>query len=292
LQFRVEALKLFNRVQFGDPAASKAIELEHYELLEFAVNACIWPGDFISLIRRRAIITMRRREFVKAMVAVSATAKAALGQQAATPVAPSAPPPTPTAPGPVPWMRGLMEVKALPITPIVPDAVAQTNPYFFNHQQLATLRRLSEILLPPLKGYPGAPEAGTPEFLDFLIGVSPADRQQMYQSGLDRLDAEAKQHFGIAFAMVEKTQADQLLRPWLMTWMTDHPPTEPYAHFINIAHSDIRTATINSQAWSEAARAAGQKEQDMGLYWFPVDPDLHGKGYAPMHRPPSNKGHS
>jgi hypothetical protein len=52
--------------------------------------------------------------------------------------------------------------------------------------------------------------------------------------------------------------------------MSDHPPSEPYAHFINVAHSDIRTATINSQAWSEATKPT----PDVGLYWFPVDPDL------------------
>ena len=232
---------------------------------------------------------MQRRDFVKAIVAVTATAKTALGQQSVAPLAPS---PAPPAPGPVPWMRGLMEVKPLPIAPLVPDAVAQTNANFFNPQQFATLRRLSEILLPPLKGYPGATAAGAPEFLDFLIGVSPVDRQQMYQSGLDRLDAEAKQRFGVAFAAVDKAQADQLLRPWMKTWMTDHPPTEPYAHFINIAHSDIRTATINSQAWSEAAATAGQKEQNMGLYWFPVDPDIRREDFAPACRPASNRGHS
>ena len=235
---------------------------------------------------------MQRRDFVKAIVAASVTAKAALGQQTVPPVAPSTPPPAPTAPGPLPWMRGLMEAKPLPMTPIVPDAVAQTHAHFFNDQQMATLRRLSEILMPPLKTYPGAADAGTPEFLDFLIGTSPSDRQQMYQSGLDRLDAEAKQHFGVAFAAVDKQQADQLLRPWLKTWMTDHPPAEPYAHFINISHSDIRTATINSQAWSEVAAASGQRTPDVGLYWFPVDPDLHRQNPAPLPRPTSNKRHS
>ena len=48
-----------------------------------------------------------------------------------------------------------MEVKPLPMTAIVPDAVAQTNAHFFSAQQMATLRRLSEILMPPLKGYRG-----------------------------------------------------------------------------------------------------------------------------------------
>jgi Gluconate 2-dehydrogenase subunit 3 len=239
---------------------------------------------------------MRRRDFVKAMMAASVAAPSMLGQQVATPVAPStppaAPPTAPTAPGPVPWMRGLMEVKPLPMTPIVPDAVALTNAHFFNDQQIATLRRLSEILLPPLKGYPGATDAGTPEFLDFLIGISPPDRQQMYQSGLDRLDSEAKHHFGVSFAVVDSAQAEQLLRPWLRTWMTDHPPTDPYAHFINVAHSDIRTATINSQAWSEAASTAGQDEADVGLYWFPVDPDIRREVPAPIRRSNPNQRHS
>ncbi len=232
---------------------------------------------------------MRRRDFVKAMLAASVSTPAMLGQQAAPPappptsVAPSVPPPVPppTAPGPVPWMHGLMEVKPLPMTGLVPDAVAQTNAYFFTDRQIATLRRLSEILLPPIQGYPGALDAGTPEFLDFLLGVSPVDRQQLYQSGLDRLDAEARQHFGLSFAAVEKEQADQLLRPWLRTWMTDHPPAEPFADFINIAHSDIRTATINSQAWSEAAaNEAGHRDLNEGLYWYPIDPDIHRENAA------------
>ena len=227
---------------------------------------------------------MRRRDFVKAIVASPAIAKTLLGQQAGTQIAQSTPPPTPTALGPQPWMRGLMEAKPLPMTPIVPDAVARTHAHFFNDQQMATLRRLSEILMPPLKSHPGAVDAGTPEFLDFLIGISPLDRQQMYQSGLDRLDAESKQHLGVAFAAVDKQQADQLLRPWLRTWMTDHPPTEPYVHFINVAHSDIRTATINSQAWSEVTTASGQRTPEMGLYWFPVDPDVHRESLAQSKR--------
>src|SRR6266436_3829228 len=113
---------------------------------------------------------MRRRDFVKAMVAASASARTMLGQQSATPVAPTVPPAVPsagtTAPGPVPWMHGLMEVKPLPIGGTVPDSVAQTDTYFFNEQQLATLRRLSEILMPALRGYPGANDAGAPEFID------------------------------------------------------------------------------------------------------------------------------
>ncbi|HEY0785169.1 MAG TPA: gluconate 2-dehydrogenase subunit 3 family protein [Acidobacteriaceae bacterium] len=214
---------------------------------------------------------MKRREFVKAIVAASVSAKAMLGQKAAAPVAPSvAPPAAAPAPGPVPWMRGLLEVKPLAMTPLLPDSVAQTTARFFTPEQRAALHRLCEILLPPLKGYPGAVDAGTPEFLDFLISVSPAHQQHLYQSGLDRLNAEARKALGAPFASASAQQADQLLQPWLRTWMPDHPPADPFAHFINVAHSDIRTATINSQAWSQA----GRRTPDVGLYWFPVDPDM------------------
>jgi hypothetical protein len=217
---------------------------------------------------------MQRRDFVKAMIAATATAKAAVGQQTAPAVAQKLPHSAPKAPGPVPWSNGLLEVKPLPMTPLVADAVAETNAHFFSDTQLATLRRLGEIFMPPAKGYPGATEAAAAKFLDFLIGASPQDRQQMYLSGLDRLEDESKQKFNVSFAHASAAEADQLIRPWLRPWMNDHPPTEPNALFINIAHMDLRTATTNSQAWADAARAAGKQAPDVDLYWYPVDPDL------------------
>ena len=236
---------------------------------------------------------MRRRDFVKGILAASATAKALAAQQAA-PTAPLAqhvmPPAAPVAPGPVPWMRGLMDVKPLEMSTLVPDAVAQSEAHFFNEQQTKTLRRLCEMLMPPLKGRPGALDAGAPEFLDFLIGVSPRDRKQMYLNGLDRLDAEARNRFGGAFAATTAAQADALLRLWLRAWMADHPPSEPFARFINLAHSDIRMATINSQAWSEAVRAEGRAAAGVDLYWYPVDPDMHRDADTPVQRVAANKG--
>ena len=228
---------------------------------------------------------MERRQFVKAMLAASVSGKTMLAQSAATQAAPApTPPPAPPAaapaPGPVPWMRGLLDVKPLPIGSVVPDAVASTAAKFFTTEQMATLRQLCEILLPPLKGYPGALDAGAPEFLDFLISVSPADRQELYKSGLDRLNRDAKTKFGVPFEQVSASQADELLRPWLRSWMTDHPPSEPYEQFINLAHADIRTATMNSQAWNDAAVAAGERPPGVGLYWYPVDPDIEEK-YLP-----------
>lgn len=231
---------------------------------------------------------MKRRDFVKSLVAASVSAKTLLGQQAAPAgqVTPATPPPTPpgaaphVAPGPTPWMRGLLEAKPLNLGSVIPDAVASGETKFFSDAQMDTLRQLCEILMPPQKGYPGAMDAGAPEFLDFLISVSPPDRQEMYKAGLDRLDREAREKFGVHFHETSATQADALLKPWMRAWLTDHPPTEPYEAFINLAHADIRTATLNSQAWNDAAVAAGERPPGVGLYWFPVEPDVEEK-YLP-----------
>jgi hypothetical protein len=212
---------------------------------------------------------MRRRDFVKAIVAIPISAKTLLGQQADTKAAPH--PQEPVAPPATP--RGLSDPRA-PITSSVPDAVATTQAHFFNEQQMATLGKLAAILMCAPKGYPSASEAGALEFIDFLIGASPDDRKQMYQAGLDRLNADAKKEFHVPFAQVTAEQADKLIRPWLRTWAPNHPPTERFADFINLAHHDIRTATMNSQAWSTAATSAGERAPGVGLYWSPIDPDL------------------
>lgn len=232
---------------------------------------------------------MRRREFMKAALAATVSARNLLGQSAPAQVAPSAPPPTPPgtapppAPGPVPWMRGLLEAKPLTLPALVPDGFAETTTFFFNERQMATLRQLCEILLPPLGKYPGTLDAGTPKFLDFLISVSPPERQRMYVDGLTWLDQEAHGKFGVPFDAVDEQQADALIRPWLRTWMTDHPPQEPHAHFINVAHSDIRTATVNSEVWHNAEAAEGKQPGGVGLYWYPVDPDINWK-YMPRRK--------
>ena len=219
---------------------------------------------------------MRRRDFVKGMMTVPVASATVLGQApaqqstppGATPVAPPA-----TAP-PAPGRRGMGEFKAPPVTSVVPDAIASPEVKFFSELQLSTLRRLSDLFLPPLNGYPGALQAKAPEFLDFLASASPVERQLLYRSGLDRLNLEAKKQFGKAFAELSAEQADKIVRPALVPWIRDHPPLEPFPRFIAIAHQDIRTATMNSEAWSVAAISSGERATGVGLYWCPIDPDL------------------
>jgi hypothetical protein len=208
---------------------------------------------------------MLRRDFVRAVLAVGATPKLLLSQQAATPAAPP--------PAPVPWLLGLTPKTPIPKVEAAEQA-ALAELRFFSPQQMATLTRLSDILMPPVAGKPGAVQAQTPSFLDFLIGDSTDARKQVYRDGLDWLDAEAKKKFNVEFAKVSDAQADELLKPWLRTWMNDHPPEEKHADFVNIAHDDIRTATVNSRAWFAAPQVGAEPRTQEELYWSPIEPDI------------------
>lgn len=150
------------------------------------------------------------------------------------------------------------------------DAAGETTPRFFSAPQLAALRKLSNIILPPLNSMPGALDAGAPEFLDFLIGKSPADRQQLYKGGLDALNAQATKRFGKAFADVTEVQAAELLAPLKQPW-TYEPPTEPFARFLREAKQDIRNATINSREYATASSSGGRRGGGVGQYWYPID---------------------
>jgi len=141
---------------------------------------------------------------------------------------------------------------------------------FFNAGQFAAIKRLSGILMPSMNGAPGALDAGAAEFLDFLMSESTADRQQVYQAGLDALNSQARKEYGKEFAAVEAVQAEELLAPLRQPWQYD-PPADPLARFLVTAKADVRTATINSREWNTAAAPSGSRRAGgTGLYWNPI----------------------
>ncbi len=150
------------------------------------------------------------------------------------------------------------------------DAAADTTPRFFTAPQLAALRKLSDILMPPLNNLPGALDANAAEFLDFLIGQSPAERKQIYRNGLDTLNAQALKQFKKPFAEVDAAQANTLLAPLKQPWTYD-PPTDPFARFLREAKQDVRNATMNSREYSTAGSAGGRRGGGVGQYWYPLD---------------------
>lgn len=230
---------------------------------------------------------MRRRDFVKGLAVTTATATAALGQQ----TSPQAQNPPPAAnatdqgtmavqPSAASSPRAVSRVEQMarfhtPNIPLSqPDSVAITEARYFTSVRYATLVHLCEIMMPAGEDNPSALKAGTPEFLDFYIGASPAEQQAMYNNGLDRLNADCMKQFNVPFSKTDAKQADAVIRPHLKGWMNDHPPREEHARFINLIHRDIRTATINSPAWAIAAEASGDRTPGVGLYWYPIEPGI------------------
>jgi hypothetical protein len=169
----------------------------------------------------------------------------------------------------VPWTLGLNPRTPLPVVETA-DGIAVPETTFFSSAQMATLNRLCDLLLPPLGGKPGATEAGTPAFLDYLIGSSPEARKKLYREGLDWLDAAARSKHRLPFAKLDDAQADSLVGPWLRTWMSDHPPTEAHAG-------------LNSKQWDDASAAAGQDWVTGGLYWSPIEPEITHPHDMPVH---------
>lgn len=220
---------------------------------------------------------MKRRDFVRALVSFFVAARAGAQQRMNDPTLPP--------PAPVPWTLGLNSQTPIPATKLA-DEIASAELSFFTPVQMRTLTRLCDVLLPPLNGKPGAVEAQTPMFLDFLIGSSREERQKVYAGGLDWLEEAAQAKYKTAFAQLDDNQAGETIKPWLRTWMSDHPPTEAHADFINIAHEDIRSATVNSTAWNEVPSVGAEPKTEEGIYWLPIEPDVYGENPAYAHTAP------
>ena len=221
-------------------------------------------------------IAMKRRAFIRVLTAAPA-APLLVAQQAPTP--PPAAPPTDAARS----ARGAAGAQVQQFAVASADTVAAPAPSFFTAPQFATLRRLGNLLVAPRDGYPGAVEAKAPEFLDFLISVSPADSQQLYRNGLDALNAQANKQLKKSFADLDDTQADAVVRPLLVriAWEKDMP-SDPLKHFVAQAHRDLQLATRNTREYATATSTSGRRAGGRGFgggagyYVLPIDPIYKG----------------
>ena len=146
------------------------------------------------------------------------------------------------------------------------DPVVKT----FNPAQFSALRNLGEILMPAVPPVPGTLEAGAAEFLDFLIGVSPAPRSALYKSGLDRLNADAEQRYHKPFGEITAGQAEPILAPLRAPW-SYKGPSDPFARFLLAAKEDLMTATANSREYITVASQRRRSAGGVGQYWYRVE---------------------
>jgi gluconate 2-dehydrogenase subunit 3-like protein len=215
---------------------------------------------------------MRRRRFLQAIAAAPAVPALVAQQQAPAPQNPATPPALGGrggrgGPGGGPAMLEVTQ----------PDAVASPVAQFFTPPQFAALRRISALIQPSGKAGPGALECNVPEFLDFLIGASPADRQQLYRGGLDALNLQSKTKFNKAFGDLDDTQAHTILQPLLVAvpWVHD-PPKDPLKHFIFAVRQDVPMATRNSPEFAAAGASTGRRGGGPSQVWDPIDPVYRG----------------
>jgi hypothetical protein len=214
---------------------------------------------------------MKRRKFVESLLALPALQTAASAQQANPPAQSNTPARVlPQQP---------QEVPKLAVVQV--DLVSETDQRFFSSDQFAALEKLGATLMPPLKGNPGALDADAPDFLDFLISVSPEDRQKLYRDGLDGLNQQAKKQFDKRFSDLDSSQVDAILQPLLVAraWPLDFP-SDPMKNFLAQVHDDLRTATENSKEWADSAHKSQRRERgfnrSVGYYWRPIDPVIRG----------------
>ena len=216
---------------------------------------------------------MKRRKFVQNLLAAPAVAPLAAQTQQRPSAQPNAQArQTPQQP---------QEIASLAVTEV--DLVAATQPRYFTADQFTALQKLAALLVPPLKGKPGAVDAHAPEFLDFLISVSPAERQSLYRNGLESLNRMAQDQFHTNFHGLEAKQADAIIRPLLVAryWPQDMPE-DPLKNFMAQVHEDLRTATANSREWAEGGSSSPSGgrvrrfNRGRGLYWRPIDPVVRG----------------
>jgi hypothetical protein len=194
---------------------------------------------------------MKRRSLLRAAAAFPAAGLL----RAQQPVV--APQPSPPAVEEIPVIESTM-----------PDVAAATVASYFSPEQFVALKGLSELIAPAMNGAPGALEVEAPEFLDFLIGESPADRQALYRTGLDELNSRAQQRFGTIFARLTATQADDVLAPLRTPWSAN---PDPFTQFLQTAKQDILQATQNSHAWIRAVSKRERSAGGLGMYWFPIE---------------------
>ena len=219
---------------------------------------------------------MKRRRFVQSIVAAPAASalfvEVGEAQKAPPPGNPGNPAPgvpqNPTR-GAQPPGSASQELPRLEAS--VPDVAADTTPKFFTQTQFEALRHLCEFLHPAVDNRPGAVEAHAPEFLDFLIGESPAERQELYRKGLDALDSESGKRYRKPFAATTPAEADVILAPLRDAWQYN-PPASVLGRFLVAAKADVRTATVNSREYVAAAGGSGSRRMGgVGLYWYSLD---------------------
>ncbi len=157
----------------------------------------------------------------------------------------------------------------MPTTPVVSaDTAAEMLRLTFSADQFSALSKFCDLVAPSRDEIPGAREGEVAEFLDFLIGESPAKTVQLYRQGLDELNAEAHTRYGKTFCEISAVDAKPILAALDEPWRFDDPD-QTLAKFLRMARGDVIRATFNSRSYIDAISQTRRSRQGSGLYWYP-----------------------
>lgn len=85
------------------------------------------------------------------------------------------------------------------------------DPQFFTQAELELLDRLTEIILPADEKSGGASEAEVAGFIDLVAAHSLPDEQTAWRSGVESVDAAARNAHGAAFVELTDAQAERMV---------------------------------------------------------------------------------
>ena len=117
------------------------------------------------------------------------------------------------------------------------QAKATDKPKFFNADQMALIGVISEHIIPTDANSPGALAAEVPQFIDLMIGESPAETKKAWTDGLSAVDKMSQTKFNAAYVKATKDQQIALLTEISANEMK--PTTTEERFFKNIKNMTI-----------------------------------------------------
>ncbi len=119
-------------------------------------------------------------------------------------------------------------------------------PKALTEHEYATMKRLSELIMPADEISPSAVEAGAPEFIDFLCSNND-DLKAIYTGGIGWLDNEMSHRYGAYF--VDAKPADQTALLDLISYRKNasQPELAPGVHFFHWARMLVVDAFYTSK---------------------------------------------
>lgn len=153
-----------------------------------------------------------------------------------------------------------------------PQSLAPAAPKFFTAHEMATVRVLSDLVIPRDERSGSATEAGVPEFMDYMLHDASERTRVEMRGGLAWLDLESRKRFGVDFVHASHTQQTNILDD--IAWPKKTPPQlSQGAAFFSSFRDYVASGFFSSQMGHQDIRYIGNV----------FNPNWHGCGDEAMH---------